>query len=124
MAECVYIRLEDGNTATARVSEGSEAADTPRESYVDASDETHPCSESLIHGGLACSRHHSRESHATGFLRGDIKIWYTVTVHHGLLVGDGNVNADHIDSDTATDGQVLTADGSSGATWELGIATV
>ena len=33
-------------------------------------------------------------------------------------MGDGNVNAAHIDSESATDGQVLTADGSGGAAWE------
>ena len=33
-------------------------------------------------------------------------------------MGDGNVNAAHIDSETADDGDVLTADGAGAATWE------
>ena len=57
-------------------------------------------------------------SHGTN-IRGNLRIFYTVTIDHGSLVGDGNVNAGHIDSESATDGWVLTADGSGGSAWEV-----
>ena len=59
----------------------------------------------------------STHSHDTQ-IRGNIKIFYTLILDHGNLVGDGNVNAAHIDSESAADGEVLTADGSGGAAWE------
>ena len=62
---------------------------------------------------LAASTH----SHGTD-IRGNIKIFYTLIIDHGNLVGDGQVNADHIDSGSADDGDVLTADGSGGAAFE------
>ena len=59
----------------------------------------------------------STHSHGTD-IRCNFKIFYTLIIEHGSLVGDGNVNAAHIDSESAADGEVLTADGSGGAAWE------
>ena len=60
----------------------------------------------------------TRHSHDAAFVRGNIKIWYTNTYHEGLLVGEDSINAAHINSESAADGEVLTADGSGGAAWE------
>ena len=49
---------------------------------------------------------------------GNIKIFYTVAVSHASLIGDDNVNVDHISSGSADDGQVITADGAGGSAWE------
>ena len=59
----------------------------------------------------------STHSHGTD-IRGNFKIFYTNIIDHGQLVGDGKVNVGHINSGTADDGDVITADGSGGATWE------
>ena len=104
-------------TRSAHLSRGEEETASPRESYDDA------------HLDFARIRHvrvnhafpdvgDTTHDHDADSVRGDIKIYYTVKLDHGDLVGDGNVNAAHIDSESATDGQVLTADGSGGAAWE------
>ena len=59
----------------------------------------------------------STHSHGDN-IRGNIKIFYTVVIDHGSLVGDGNIDADHINSGTAADGDVLTADGAGGSQFE------
>ena len=55
---------------------------------------------------------------AAGEPWGNIQIFYRVAIDHASLVGDGNVNVDHISSGSATDGQVITADGSGNSAWE------
>ena len=51
-------------------------------------------------------------------VRGNLRISYTVTIDHGSLIGDDGLTLDLIDSGTANDGQVATADGSGGTAWE------
>ena len=51
------------------------------------------------------------QSHGTS-IRGNINIYYSVTIDHGSLVGDGNVHPDHIDSGSAFGDYPLFADGS------------
>ena len=93
-------------TRSAHISRGDEETASPRESYDDA------------HLDFARIRHvrvnhafpdvgHTTHDHAADSVRGDIKIYYTVKLDHGDLVGDGNVNAAHIDSGTAAVGTVL-----------------
>ena len=104
-------------TRSAHLSRGDEDSASPRESYDDS------------HLDFARIRHvrantafpdvgDTTHDHDANSVRGDIKIWYTVKIDHGDLVGDGNVNAAHISSGSAADGEVLTADGSGGASWE------
>ena len=59
----------------------------------------------------------STHSHGTD-IRGNIKIFYTLIIDHGNLVGDGTVDAAHLNSGSAADGDVATADGSGGVTYE------
>ena len=46
-----------------------------------------------------------------------MEIYYSLVIEHGHLVGDGTIGASHIDSDGATLGNALLADGSDGAMW-------
>ena len=104
-------------TRSAHLSRGDEETASPRESYDDA------------HLDFARIRHvrvnhafpevgDSTHDHAEDSVRGDIKIYYTVKLDHGDLVGDGNVNAEHLDSGSAALGSIATSDGSSGVTYE------
>ena len=97
-------------TRSAHLSRGDEETASPRESYDDA------------HLDFARIRHvrvnhafpdvgDSTHDHAEDSVRGDIKIWYTVKLDHGNLVGDGQVNAAHLDSGSAALGDVATAQG-------------
>ena len=109
-------RLGDNSDSAVAAVHGSEVSFGPRESYDDAStdfDLENDVVYQHINPGVDVDTH----SHGTD-IRGNIKIFYTLIIDHGNLVGDGNVNAAHIDSESATDGQVLTADGSGGAAWE------
>ena len=103
-------------TRSAHLSRGDEETASPRESYDDA------------HLDFARIRHvrvnhafpdvgDSTHDHAEDSVRGDIKIWYTVKLDHGNLVGDGQVNAAHLDSGSAPLGNVATADGSGNVTY-------
>ena len=58
----------------------------------------------------------STHSHGTD-IRGNIKIFYTVIIDHGNLVGDGQVNVSHIDSGSAPITEFIRSDGSGGAVW-------
>ena len=49
-------------------------------------------------------------SHGTD-IRGNIKIFYTLIIDHGNLVGDGTINAAHMNSGSAALGDVATAQG-------------
>ena len=111
-------RVGAGNSADTRLRHGGEAASSPNTSYPDAENDFVLVNHVIYqHENPAAGN--DTESHGTS-IRGNIRIYYTVTIDHGSLVGDGTVNAAHIDSESATDGQVLTADGSGGATWEAG----
>ena len=100
-------------TRSAHLSRGNEESASPRESYDDA------------HLDFARIRHvrvndafpqvgDGTHDHDANSVRGDIKIWYTVKIDHGDLVGDGNVNAAHIDSESATDGRCSRLTGVAG----------
>ena len=113
----VATREDEGNSTTARVLEGSESGDSPNISYMDAGedfDRVHRVTYTEDYPVVGTTRH----SHDAAFVRGNIKIWYTNTYHEGLLVGEESINAAHINSESAADGEVLTADGSGGAAWE------
>ena len=109
-------RAGDGNNADTRLRHGNEAANSPNTSYADAENDFVNVNH-VIYQHENPANGNNTDSHGTG-IRGNIRIYYTVTIDHGSLVGDGQVNAAHIDSESATDGYVLTADGSGGAAWE------
>ena len=109
-------RLGDDSDSAVAAVHGSEASNSPNETYDDASTDFELVNGIVynhINPGVGASTH----SHDTQ-IRGNIKIFYELILDHGNLVGDGTVNAAHINSGTATDGEVLTADGSGGADWE------
>ena len=113
----ILISRRDGDSdASAEAVHGSEAGNSPGETYDDASVDFELVNDVVYeHHDPAVGA--STHSHGTS-IRGNIKIFYTLIVDHGHFVGDGTVNADHIDSETAADGEVLTADGSGNAAWE------
>ena len=97
-------------TRSAHLSRGDEDTASPRESYDDA------------HSDFVRIRHvrantsfpdvgDTTHDHAADSVRGDIKIWYTLKIDHGNLVGGRNVNAAHLDSGSAALGDVATAQG-------------
>ena len=109
-------RLGDNSDSAVAAVHGTEVSFGPRKSYDDASVDFELENDVVyehINPGVGQSTH----SHGTD-IRGNIKIFYTLIVDHGNLVGDGNINAAHIDSETADDGWVLTADGAGGSAWE------
>ena len=109
-------RLEDDSDSAVGALHGSEASGSPNETYDDASDDF-DLDNGIVYQHIDPAVGASTHSHDTQ-IRGNIKIFYTLILDHGNLVGDGNVNAAHIDSESAADGEVLTADGSGGAAWE------
>ena len=109
-------RTGDNSDSSVEAIHGSEAANSPGETYDDASTDFHLVND-VVYNHIDPAVNASTHSHGTD-IRGNIKIFYTNIIDHGNLVGDGNVQASDINSGTATDGDVLTADGSEGATWE------
>ena len=109
-------RVGAGNTADTGLRHGSESANSPNVSYPDAEIDFDNVNHVIYrHENPAAGN--DTHSHGTD-IRGNLRIFYTVTIDHGSLVGSGNVNAGHIDSESAADGHVLTADGSGGSAWE------
>ena len=109
-------RAGAGNNADTRLRRGGEAANSPNESYPDA-ELDFVLVNHVVYEHEDPVNGNNTESHGTS-IRGNLRIFYTVTIDHGSLVGDGIVNAAHINSESAADGYVLTADGSGGSAWE------
>ena len=109
-------RTGDDSDSDAAAVHGSLESGTPAESYSDASDDF-DLDNGVVYQHIEPMAGHNTHSHTSG-VYGEIKIFYTLTYDHGFLVGDGHVNAAHIDSESAADGEVLTADGSGNAAWE------
>ena len=109
-------RLEDDSDSAVGALHGSEASGSPNETYDDASDDF-DLDNGIVYQHIDPAVGASTHSHDTQ-IRGNIKIFYTLILDRGHLVGDGNVNAGHIDSESAADGEVLTSDGAGGAAWE------
>ena len=105
------------NSRSAHLREGTESAQSPDFSYDDAPDDFSRVHHSRYEHAFP-EVGDGRHDHGESTIRGDIKIFYTITYDHGNLVGDGNVGVGHIDSGSADDGDVLTADGSGGAAFE------
>ena len=141
-------RVGAGNTAETGLIHGSEAGDSPDESYPDAGIDWVLANHVIIeHENPIVGQ--GTAAHGTD-IRGNLQLGYTVTIDHGSLVGDTqNVGVNHINSgaaevksplladglggvvferlpvagmtsETATDGQVPTANGLGGVVWEDG----
>ena len=84
-------RIGDNSDSAVAAIHGTEAGNSPRKSYDDASvdfDLENGVVYQHINPGVGQSTH----SHDTE-IRGNIKIFYELILDHGNLVGDGNVNA-------------------------------
>ena len=93
-------RVGAGNEADTGLRHGSESANSPNVSYPDAEIDFDNVNHVIYrHENPAAGN--DTHSHGTN-IRGNLRIFYTVTIDHGSLVGDGNVNAGHIDSESAT----------------------
>ena len=110
-------RAGAGNSAHTRLRRGGEAANSPNESYPDA-ELDFVLENHVVYQHEDPANGNNTESHGTS-IRGNIRIFYTVTIDHGSLIGDGNVNAAHIDSESATDDQFLGNDGAGTAVWKV-----
>ena len=110
-------RVGAGNTAETGLRHGSEDDDSPNASYPDAAVDFVLANHVIVqHENPTVGQ--TTHSHGGG-IRGNLQLGYIVIIDHGSLVGDErNVNAAHIDSGAATDGQVMKADGSGGTDWE------
>ena len=109
-------RLGDNSDSAVAAIHGTEVSAGPRESYDDAStdfDLENDVVYEHINPGVGQSTH----SHGTD-IRGNIKIFYTVIIDHGNLVGDGKINAAHINSGSAAVTDFLGADGAGAAVWK------
>ena len=102
-------RLGDNSDSAVAAVHGTEVSFGPRESYDDANvdfDLENDVVYQHIDPAIGASTH----SHGTD-IRGNIKIFYDVIIDHGNLVGDGTVNAAHLNSGSAALGDVATAQG-------------
>ena len=107
-------RLEDDSDSAVGALHGSEASGSPNETYDDASDDF-DLDNGIVYQHIDPAVGASTHSHDTQ-IRGNIKIFYTLILDHGQLVGDGNVNAAHIDSGSAAShGEFL----GSGRVWRV-----
>ena len=106
-----------GNNYGLRVRAGDESQDSPRESYDDASNDFH-FEGRFVHDRNSPTAGDTVGGTTANRVYGNPEIFYQIIHTHESLVGDGTVSANHISSGSASDGQVLTADGSAGAAWE------
>ena len=98
--------------------QGTEASDSPGKSYQDADNDFRMVNSAVYEHSTPSVGDDTEQHGDADDIRGNIKIFYVATYDHGNFIGNGNVNAAHIDSESATDGQVLTADGAGAAAWE------
>ena len=110
-------RTDGGNNEALSVRFGTESQDSPRESYDDASEDFNFLGR-FNHDRPTPSVNDSVGGTTAGEIYGNPEIFYQIIHTHESLVGDGTVSSDHISSGSAADGEVLTADGSSGSAWE------
>ena len=105
-------RLEDDSDSAVGALHGSEASGSPNETYNDASDDF-DLDNGIVYQHIDPAVGASTHSHDTQ-IRGNIKIFYTLILDHGQLVGDGNVNIDHLDSGSQAAERIIETDGAEG----------
>ena len=100
IAVCVSRTRVSADTQT-RLYFGAEDADSPEVSYPDADEDFDLrgwAQYTAVDPAVGNSTHaHDTDGNAT--IHGNIEIYYTRTVNHGHLVGDGNVDLDHLNAD-------------------------
>ena len=106
---CLISRLGDNSDSAVAAVHGAEVAAGPRESYDDASVDF-ALENDVVYQHIDPAIGATTHSHGTD-IRGNIKIFYTLIVDHGNLVGDGTINAAHMDSGSAALGDIPTAQG-------------
>ena len=124
VAVCVSRTRVSADTQT-RLYFGSEDSDSPEVSYPDADEDFDLrgwAQYTAVDPSVGTDTHaHDTDGNAT--IHGNIEIYYTRTVNHGHLVGDGNVDLDHLDSDvtarllpgTVADNQIARYDSGTSA---------
>ena len=110
-------RTDGGNNEGLSVRFGTESQDSPRESYDDASEDFH-FEGRFNHDRPTPSVNDTVGGTTANQIYGNPEIFYQIIHTHDSLVGDGTVSVSHISSGSAADGEVLTADGSSGVAFE------
>ena len=100
-------RLGDNSDSAVAAIHGTQVAAGPRESYDDASVDF-ALENDVVYQHIDPAIGASTHSHGTD-IRGNIKIFYELIIDHGNLVGDGTVNAAHLNSGSAPLGNVATA---------------
>ena len=112
----IALSRNDNHAHSLDIQHGFENANSPDESYSDANVDFDFIGNTRL-ASVEPDTDDSLSPH-NNEVWGNIKIFYTVAVSHASLIGDDNVNIDHISSGSATDGQVITADGAGGSDWE------
>ena len=112
----IALSRNDNHAHSLDIQHGFENANSPDESYSDASVDFDFIGNTRL-ASVEPDTDDSLSPH-NNEVWGNIKIFYTVAVSHASLIGDDNVSVDHITSGSAADGQVMKADGSSGTAWE------
>ena len=105
-------RLGDNSDSATQAIHGAEASTSPAEDYDDASIDF-DLDNDVVYQHIDPAVGTSTHSHGTD-IRGNLKIFYTLIVEHGNLVGDGNVNIDHLDSGSQPAGRIMETDGAEG----------
>ena len=113
----ICLSRADGGTLPVNILHGAASADSPDVSYGNAESDFTFRYNTLLNVSEPSVGQTLGEG-AAGEPWGNIQIFYRVAIDHASLVGDGNVNVDHISSGSAADGQIITADGSGGSDWE------
>ena len=102
-------RLGDNSDSAVAAVHGTEVAAGPRESYDDASVDF-ALENDVVYQHIDPAIGATTHSHGTD-IRGNIKIFYTLIIDHGNLVGDGTINAAHLDSGSAPAGRCCNRTG-------------
>ena len=110
-------RTDGGNNEGLSVRFGTESQNSPRESYDDASEDFNFLGR-FNHDRPTPSVNDTVGGTTTNQIYGNPEIFYQIIHTHESLVGDGTVSVSHLDSGSAADGTVSTADGVGGVAYE------
>ena len=112
----IALSRNDNHAHSLDIQHGFENANSPDESYSDASVDFDFIGNTRL-ASVEPDTDDSLSPH-NNEVWGNIKIFYTVAVSHASLIGDDNVNVDHITSGSATDDQFIGNDGAGSALWK------
>ena len=119
VAACVSRTDRGRNHSAVFLRVGGEASASPQKSYNDAHMdwERHGWAEYETREPQSGDGTRTHDTDGSADAYGNMEIYYSLVIEHGHLVGDGTVDASHIDSDGASENAALFADGSDGASW-------